>query len=359
MTKTKKISLILIVITMMLMIGFLLIGCGDKKQASPAQYNINLPTSDLYEISSSHTTAQAGQTITLTIILESKVYAITEVLANDIVCEKTDEAYTFSMPEEDVTIVVNTQIQEINSDDGVLWATSAPNQIAKAQEGDTWADDYIYFNFVENVNSPQYELVSTDENVIPNDAMSVYFKDANMGSMKSGGSITIELDKVNLGTTYLIFHVHTSSGGYTDATITKKIEVVEYGQIEVTTWTNTINFDLSSIYDRYENINISISDQNSQYGTESNSVSLKPDNEKVTVDIQYVPGHAYSVSVISGTIGEDGYWDYDAIFVINDTIAGSGTGDNEEDFTRYIDGNLYFIYEGASINLKVLPPQSN
>ena len=354
MTKTKKISLTLIVITMMLMIGFLLIGCGDKKQASPAQYNINLPTSDLYEISSSHTTAQAGQTITLTITLESKVYVITEVLANDIVCEKTDEDYTFSMPEEDVTIIVNTQIQEINSNDGVLWAASAPNQIAKAQEGDTWANDYIYFDFVENVNSPQYELVSTDENVVPNDAMSIYFEDANMGSMKSGGSITIELDKVNLGTIY-----YNMNGGYTDATITKKIEVVEYGQIEVTTWKNTINFDLSSIYDRYENINISISDQNSQYGTESNSVSLKPDKEEVSVEIQYVPGHAYYVNVYSGTIGDDGYWDYDAVFVINDTIAGSGVGDDEEDFTRYIDGNLYFIHEGASIDLKVLPPQSN
>ncbi len=362
---TKTLPLTLAICILCLITGFALVGCGETPPSQPTEYKIILPESTIYEITANKTTAEKDAIITLTAEISSPAYEITEVRANDVVCEKTsDTTYTFTMPEADVTITVATTIKEIASDDDISWANSATNQIAKARDGDSFASQTIKFEFSENINNPQYELISTDENVIPNDAMSVSFvaADGGSGSMKTGGSIKIDLTKVNFGTTYLIFNVKAGSMGYADGTITKKIEVVEFGQINVTTWTNTINFDLSRIYDDYYNLGTGIaitvrdSDADYIYGANyENRVDVTAESEEVSVEIEYVPYHAYQVSVMVTEPNGD-YYRILAEFVINDTIVGSGTGDNEEDFNRYLDRELYFVYDGASIDLTVLPP---
>lgn len=363
MTKTKSLSLTLAMCLLCIVTGFVLVGCGETPPAQPTEYKITLPESNIYKISANTTTAEKDTIITLTTKISNSAYDITEVRANDIICEKTsDTTYTFTMPEADVTITVTTTIKEIATDDDISWAKSVPNQIAKAQEGITYATQEIKFEFSENINNPQYELTSTDENVIPNDAMSVSFNAVDKGSMKDGGTITINLTKVNLGTTYLIFHVKAGSMGYADGTITKKIEVKEYGQIEVATWTNTINFDLSRIYDTYHDqgtgITITVRDSNQIYGANYEKVKeVKASSEEESVQIQYIPNHAYTISVMVVELQEDGiHYNILTEFVINDTIVGFGVGDDEEDFNRYLDKKLYFIYDGASIDLTVLPP---
>ena len=366
MIKSKSLSLTLLICLLCLISGFALIGCGETPPAQPTKYKIILPESNIYEISANETTATKDTVITLTVETSNPAYKILEIRANNTICEKTSNTtYTFTMPEADVTITVDTAVKEINSDDGIYWAINTPNQISKAQDGDNYASQTINFDFSENINNPQYSLVSTNENIIPNEAMAVNFTDANMGSMKKGGSITIDLTQVNLGTTYLIFNVKTSSMGYTNGTITKKIEVVEYGQVVVTTWTNTINFDLSRIYEDYHNkgtgITITVRDSNQIYGANYEKVTeVIASSEEESIAIQYVPNHAYTISVIVVELQEDNiHYNILAEFVINDTIEGFGTGDDEEDFNRYLDNELYFVYDGASIDLTVLPPENN
>ena len=367
MTKTKSFSLTFAMVILCLITGFILVGCGEKPPVQPTEYKITLPESNVYEISASETTAAKDSVITLTAEILNPAYEITEIRANDVVCTKTSATtYTFTMPENDVTITVTTAIKEIASDDGIYWAlNSTQSQIAKAKDGDNYATQTINFEFSENINNPKYTLVSTDERIIPSAAMAVSFTDANMGSMKSGGSITIDLTQVNLGTTYLIFNVQTSSMGNTDGTITKKIEVVEYGQVTVSTWTNTVNFDLSRIYDEYHNqgdgITITIRDSNPIYGANyEQTTEITASSEEESVSIQYVPNHAYTISVsVFEWLEDEGRYNFIATFVINDTITGFGTGDDEEDFNRYLDRELYFVYDGASIGLTVLPPANN
>ena len=144
MIKSKSLSLTLLICLLCLISGFALIGCGETPPAQPTEYKITLPESNIYEISANTTTAEKDTVITLTAEILNSAYEITEIRANDTVCEKTsDTTYTFTMPEADVTITVDTAVKETNSDDGIYWATSAPNQISKAQNGDNYASQEI------------------------------------------------------------------------------------------------------------------------------------------------------------------------------------------------------------------------
>ncbi len=353
MTKTLPISIIMCLLC--LVFGLFFVGCGNTPPATPTQYKITLPESTLYDIEANKTTAAAGEIITLDIDLNSAAYTITEVQALDIECKLEDGKYIFTMPDNDVTVTVSTAIQEISSADVLSWAPSAPNQISVAREGDNYASQTIYFDFSENVNNPQYEITSTDEAIIPNSALEVHFIDANMGSMKSGGYLNIDLTQVTLGEAYLIFRVHTTSVTNVDATITKKFTVKEYGTIEVTTWTNTLNFDLSRIFDKYsqegDGITINIRDKNAIYGAPDYSISQTTTSEDETITINYVPHHAYTISVSCTELKEDGvHYNIIAEFVLDETV---GTGSSTTGFNRYENGELHFVNNGASLKITV------
>ena len=352
MTKTLPISIAMCLLCITL--GFVLVGCGETPPASPTEYKITLPASTLYDIDANKTTAEAGEKITLNIDLNSAAYTITEVKANDIVCELEDGRYTFTMPESDVAVTVYTAIQEINSADVLSWSASAPSQISTAREGDNFAKQTIYFDFSENVNNPQAEIISTNEAVLPSSAIDIHFIDANMGTMKNGGYFNIDLTKVTVGETYLILRVHSSSGSNVDDTITKKIEVKEYGTLEVATWTNTLNFDLSRIFDEYstqgEGITIQINDKNEIYGGPDYYVSQVATSEDETVTIKYVPNHAYTISIMVFEYTDDqGHIRIIAEFDLDEAFS----GDSITGFNRYEDGELYFIRDGASLDIDV------
>ncbi len=322
--------------------------CDDRSGngEQPAEYTITANNGTGYTVDAP-ASAKEGDTVTVTVSVSDELRTVQSVTANGTACTAgTDGSYTFTMPAENVTIAVSLgYIQTEMTNDDMAFRASTPSQIAKARDEDTWAEQLIYFDFTENKNLSKNDVTVTslNPNVIPQDAIDeIYLHSPSMGTMRDYGSFTIDLSKVSLGTAYIAVHAESSSATRIDATIIKKIDVVNYGEIDVETWDETVVLDLSDVFDRYNDITIQISDSDYQYGTTSQLVTVTAEQETMSVDIKYIPGHNYSVNVyyMDSTTERNVYFD----------LTESQTGM----YAFYNDGDLTFTLAGQTINITVL-----
>lgn len=307
----KKIFLLAVTAVLTLTLGIFAAcgGNGDDNKGKAEEYKITAQNGTDYTVSAPEK-AKEGDTVTVTVKITDELKTVKEVKANDTACTAGSEGkYTFTMPAANVTVTVTTGfIQEERLRDAELsWRANAPKQIAKAKEGDeSWANQRIYFDFSEDMNLGNGEntvtVTSLNPEIIPQDALSFSLHSSNMGSMVDYGSIEINLGKVALGTAYIAVHAETTSVTPIDATVIKKVEVVNYGEIEVEIWKETLQFDLSSAFDSLEqeyldDLTIQVYDSDHQYGTESLTKQYEVTSESMEIEIDYVPGHQFNVSV--------------------------------------------------------------
>lgn len=321
-------------------------GGNEGEETQPAEYTITAESGAGYSVDAPDT-AKQGDTVTVTVSVSDELRTVQSVTANGTACTAgTDGKYTFTMPAENVTVAVSLgYIQTEMTSDDMAFRASTPSQIAKAQEGDTWADQIIYFDFTEdkNLGDDDVTVTSLNPDVIPQDAVEdIYLHSTNMGSMRDYGSFTIDLSQVSLGTAYIAVHAESSSVTRIDATIIMKIEVVNYGEINVETWDETVVIDLSKVFDRHDGITIQISDSDQQYGTTSQTVTAEADQETMSVDIKYVPKHNYRINVYYKDSSTERYVYFD--------LTESQTGM----YAFYDDGNLTFTLPDQQININVL-----
>lgn len=318
-----------------------------KRDSPPAETEYTITAADGADYSvDAPATAEEGATVTVTVTGKTVLKTVAEVKANDTACTAGgDGAYTFTMPESDVTIAVTMQsVQtEIPADDTLTWRANAPGTIAKAQESDTWAEQYFYFDFSRQTRVDDLTVTSLNEDVIPADAIENACTRGD-GSWADYGYFVVDLSKVSLGTAYIAVQAD-------DMTIIKRVDVVEYGTIEYETWTVSVTFDLSKVFGKgYTGMFIQISDADAQYGVkESFYVKRDIDEETITIPVEYVPGHRYSVAVFY----DDGQT-LNANFPILDAV-GTGT---VPDVATFDSPYLTFTAEGQSITLTPQPPEN-
>lgn len=335
----KKLLIALIALCMALPLA----ACGNETPP-PAKTEYTITAADGADYSvDAPATAEEGATVTVTVTGKTVLKTVAEVRANDTACTAGgDGTYTFTMPAENVTITVTMQsVQtEIPSDDVLSWRANAPDRIAKAQEDDTWAEQYFYFDFSRQTRVDDLTVTSLNEDVIPADAIENACTRGD-GSWADYGYFVVDLSKVSLGTAYIAVQAD-------DMTIIKRVDVVEYGTIEYETWNVSVTFDLSEVFgEGYTDMFIQISDSDAQYGVkESFYVKRDIDEETITIPVEYVPGHNYSVAVF--------YYDEqikNANFPIPDAVGtGSVTGEGA-DVARYDSPYLTFTAKGQSITL--------
>lgn len=262
MTRVKRSLITGISILIIMLAGILMFACGDGDKGdddTETSYTITCNSGQWYDINTSYKIAPAGTTITVQVECEVFVQ-VANVYANEVPCTPTEQAgfYTFTMPAEDVTITAQiTDADEIlSSDYGMGW-TFAPSQISKAEEGDSsfianqrfelsFGSQQGFINASTGQNGLLYvDVFSTNQDVIPDDAISA----VSPTQLDSGNSrvvsakFTIDLTKVNLGTTTLVFKDTEK-----DRIITKTITVKEYGQVEnFDLWTVYVTVDLSTL----------------------------------------------------------------------------------------------------------------
>lgn len=345
----KKLLSIMAVFACVFTAGITMMACGEEPKA-PVSYNVILPSSSEYTITADKETASEGDVVSLEIEVTNIAKEVESVYANEVVCEFVDNVYSFTMPAEDVTVTVNLQdktFTEVLVDGQVEWALYNPNQIVTSSA--QYAEDTIYINYTEGVNNPEITVTSTNQDVIPASAIGeVLDWDLDMGSMKAYSYFDIDLNQVTVGTTYLIINVNSDSVTNVDATIIKKIDVVEQDDLVIDTWSTSLTLDLSRLTS-YMFVNIQVFDWDAQYGSTMQTISTigspSEGDGEVTIDIDYVPYHRYRVSVY---VNENGA---NKVFDIDDT---QGTGSSISGYNQYIDGYLTFFEDGGSLTLDVL-----
>lgn len=263
MTKVKRSLITAIAMLIILLAGILMFACGDDKGKNElTSHTITCLDGEWYDIKTSSVLAQTGDTIIVEVTCEVFVQ-VESVYANDIPCTPSQQEgfYTFVMPESDVQI--SAQIIEgeeiLTSDYGISW-TLAPDQIAKAKEGDSsfiasqsfeidFGSQYVNASMNGQGNMIYTEVFSLNQDVIPNEAISAVKPTSTLSNGKySSAKFSIDLTKINLGTTTIVFH-DTDNG----RVISKKITVKEYGLVQPDKlWTVTIVVDMHNL-ESYQN----------------------------------------------------------------------------------------------------------
>lgn len=317
----------------------LLCACGGKQESDKeqnTQYRITAQ-SDGCTFAGLPAQAKEGETISFSATAENNLQTIDKILAGETECARdTNGTYSFTMPAKDVSL------QAVLS-----WRANTPSQVCKAQEADAdWARQIVYFDFSSprNVASGgKVTLTSLNPDIIPQSALSEPYlhKSDTANGFCDYGSFEISLGDVSVGTAYIALRAETSSGTPIDATIIKKIEVVEYGNLTEETWTERVEVDLSAVYEQYasQGLKIQISDQDQQYGATLKTVTSSATADVMTVFIEYVPTHSYALTVYCGESPQLTF------FSLTECVMESAS---------YLDGALLFTRENALISVSVL-----
>ena len=329
---------------------------GENNGGEPQTYTITAAESEDYTLTPDKTAAAAGEKITVSAEVKNADKYLTGVKYNDLACTESDGNYTFTMPAEDVTLTAVTGTYAEVLEDGMATFSAVNSKtIAKTETADT-ATLLVLFdqNYMTGI---KYEIASSDESVIPVSAITVR-EVKNSDLVGSSGSNTIEqaevnidTSKVSLGSTWLTMYFKGTAGSSASGTIVVKITVDE--TVTVTKWTETLVFDVSSLpYGEDALYYIRVNDNNYITGSDAKESQIFDEvaavDEEVTVQIEYVPGHTYSITF--GYIdakAEHGYTWHNL-----DEAVGQGSSATGG-FSQYKAGELSFISDGQSLKIKV------
>ena len=294
-------------------------------------------------------TAKSGDTVTFTIDgieFDKRLVSVEYYYIFNSDCDYNEATgeYSFTMPGLDtpVTIVVE-QLTDVSKDGAISWRGTQPSQIVP---GDSVQE--LTFNVDASwTTSCTVDLTSTDESIIPASALS--YKELTEGNSNAitGVTITVDLTQVSPGQTYLIVNFqsgNTSAKGE----IIKLIEVT--GTLNETILNATLEVDMSAFNGDTSDKYIQFVDQNYQNGSkveEPRTIYFADQTgteDVFTLDLQFVEGHAYKVSVGKVKSGDS--------YVIDDSISGGGST-TDDDYNGIKDSVLRVKTDNSTIKINV------
>ena len=166
------------------------------------------------------------------------------------------------------------------------------------------------------------------------------------GTRKTEGTVKIKTNDIQEGTTYITLTVKDDTTNES-ATVVKKVTVVKEDELTYETMKATLVFDLSALAGEKNDFLVQVSTENTLWGatnqtTYSKEVSLEQVGEKVTIEMDYIVGCSYRVTVFPNPYtGGDTY-------PINDWV---GKGDSEAGFNQLKDGILTLITPDMTVEL--------
>lgn len=167
---------------------------------------------------------------------------VTSVKYNNSACSKADDGkYTFTMPSQNVTVSATSEkITAIEEDRPVSWQQEGALQIAK-----TTGNAQIKYDVTNTLcTDADVTVTSTNQAVIPSNAITQSNTTVSMGSQINGGIITIDLTKVSVGKTFIILDFDNNTSTSSDGTIIKEVEIVPEGELEENIAEVSITFNL-------------------------------------------------------------------------------------------------------------------
>lgn len=295
-------------------------------------------------------TAKSGDTVTFTIDgieFDKRLVSVEYYYIFNSDCDYNEATgeYSFTMPGLDtpVTIVVE-QLTDVSKDGAISWRGTQPSQIVP---GDSVQE--LTFNVDASwTTSCTVELTSTDENVIPPSALTHKELYENNSNAITGITISIDLNQIKPGKTYLIVNFQSENSSSQKGEIIKLIEVTD--TLNETILNATLKVDMSAFNGDTSDKYIQFVDQNYQNGSKVEEprtiyfADQTATEDVFTLDLQFVEGHAYKVSVGKVKSGDS--------FVINDSISGGGSTAGD-DYNGIIDSILRIKTDGSTIEINV------
>ncbi len=335
MNLIKKKNLIYISFITFILISSLFIfsACKEKESPTPT-YTITVPKSDDYIISIDKTTAEEGSEINLTITPTNPDVIIEEVRYDKLLCNKSGNNYSFTMPNRDVTINVQIQIlTDVDTNNFLSWSENNVYKIASAKNDTSYNPDKDFGNpaILEfTINNPYMTLASvdigsSDETIIPLNAISYeLFTDNDFNQNGSNeivaGRLYIDLSKVNVGTSKILLTIEDDnlSGSINDlARIIKTINVVESGNLDETIWEEKLSIDFSNVeIPQDTNIILRVFNNDYRYGSNVNKFTdyeLQIVNNIAQVTINYIQGCEFTLQFNNADNGDLVNYGFDEI----------------------------------------------
>ena len=145
------------------------------------------------------------------------------------------------MPSQNVTVSATSEkITAIEEDRPVSWQQEGALQIAK-----TTGNAQIKYDVTNTLcTDADVTVTSTNQAVIPSNAITQSNTTVSMSSQINGGIITIDLTKVSVGKTFIILDFDNNTSTSSDGTIIKEVEIVPEGELEENIAEVSITFNL-------------------------------------------------------------------------------------------------------------------
>lgn len=217
----KKLSKIMLSIFMLAFAG-VLVACGEKPTTPDATvYTITAEESDFYDVNGQTRSATAGTSAYVTIVPEFECVQIDKVLYNGQECTAGENnKYTFTMPSENVTITVSYSFVDNTTDNFLTWddENASSFTVFDSQVEGSYYAPFDDGELVANVSKDpsgtggyftehEQTAFSTNEDVIPNNALSVSV--TNEGTSNSACAFTVKINRtlIKEGTTQIVLLV--------------------------------------------------------------------------------------------------------------------------------------------------------
>lgn len=295
-------------------------GGGDDKGT---RYSIQTPQAfDIYTVTGLPDGAYEDDKVSFKVVLNdpensllSEVGVEPSTSAYYALSGAEDGTYSFTMPAEPVKIVIDARaFEEVLSDGGVTFVSGNAREIA-VNSGNTkvwdennklvdrWAFDISLDWRNTAAFSSNSKVTSSDESVIPVDAVTIKEGDKGNNFYFTSAEILIDTSKINPGKTWLEIYLQSNNSSSSRGTVCVQITVTAEGTVtEVEKWTETVVFTLSSGIDT-DNLYFCFTD--TDYGSNMDSQERQyfyageyeiSDDDTVTLAIEYVKGHRYTVT---------------------------------------------------------------
>ncbi len=334
----KKLITALVAVAAVLALSFCLAACGDNGTQPGGEggdggniaHKISITAPDDVEASTSVSQATVGSKIIVTVVTPAWKIATfvtatgVEIARDEAASAGNTAVFTFTMPDRDVELNVETMDSgaSVDEDDGLKWV-AAPKQIAPGEysfDAATYEVDFggsVIATIDSDGNLSGVKISSTDQDVIPDEAIDGAHRIGD-GAYTDGATFTVDLTKVSLGATTLVFE---DSRG---RTIAKYVQVVEYGKVDPGYIFNTSMFvdfafdegDLTLGADVDPDkllVLVSINDVDWVDGTDpalgakeyTQSRFLLSDSGTKSMGLSYIQGHRYRVTASLWTYTND------------------------------------------------------
>lgn len=369
----KKIITVFAVCLLALCLTVVFVACDDNTGGGGGDdkgtlYSIQAPAaSEVYTVSGLPEGAYEGDTVTFTVTLTNPADSVlnyVEIYGSEMKYNRLtpagDGSYSFTMPAEPVRVTVDADYYPDNDTDNFLtWDEDNPTTAEKwipHYDGDMYFDS-DNLSLVANVtddpkgtggwfNHHEERAFSLNEDVIPNDALTVTYEEE--GNRNDAYMFTVDIDrsKINAGTAKIVLVVENGSSFGDESVLACTITVTErepYETVEI--WTETIIFDVSAIEndEHTEDLYFVFTDKDyddNTYAQQSQTI-LETEYEivdgKVELTINYVVGHEYEIT-LDYRMGEPKPATPDISF-------------QDSDGGEYQSGVLTFSKDGGSIEL--------